>query len=93
MTTVITEELKRRAQDRANFIKVKIEALEAMGITTKVIEDRKMELEIEHQQLVDEIVDFDERTHRTEIALKNGLITFEEAQHVIEHDAVDTFFK
>ena len=93
MTTIITEELKRRATDRANMLKVKIEAIEAMGALTKLLEDRKMELEIEHQNLVDEIVDFEERTHRTEIALKNGLITFEEAQHIIEHDAVDTFFK
>lgn len=93
MTTVIVEELKRRATDRANMLKVKIEALEAMETVTKVLEDRKMELEIEYQNAVDEIVDFEERKHRSEIALENGLITFEEAQHVMEHDAVDTFFK
>lgn len=93
MTTVIVEELKRRATDRANMLKVKIEAIEAMGTLTPLLEDRKMELEIEYQNAVDEIVDFEERKHRSEIALENGLITFEEAQHVIEHDAVNTFFE
>lgn len=93
MTTIIVEELKRRATDRANILKVKIEALEAMEPATKVLEDRKMELEIEYQNAVDEIVDFEERKHRSEIALQNGLITFEEAQHIIEHDAVNTFFE
>lgn len=93
MTTVIVEELKRRATDHANMLKVKLEAIEAMGTLTKVLEDRKMELEVEYQSAVDEIVDFEERKHRSEIALENGLITFEEAQHIIEHDAVNTFFE
>lgn len=93
INTVITTELETRQRDKANFLKVKMEAIDAMGSLTKYLADRREEIESQHDNIVKELLDYDERKRRTEASFERGLITYEEALHIIEHDAVKTFFE
>ena len=91
--TIISIELEHRARQKALDHKTMIEGINAMGLLTKMLMESKEYHTKEYERIMKDILDYKERKHRTESAYERGLITYKEAEHLIEHDAVDTFFE
>jgi hypothetical protein len=96
LDTVITIELEHRARQKELKLKNDIKHYASMhnagcecGAIKFIIQDSLLDLE----EITKDIFDYEGRKAHVEFQYKEGLITQEEAEYLIERDAFKTFFE
>lgn len=92
LDTIISITLEHRVRQQALALKADIDALNESGMC-KILIDIKRDKEALYESLTKDLLDYEERKQRIENAFTTGLITHDEAEHLVEDDAVKTFFK
>ena len=91
--TIITIELEHRARQKALTLKDKIDKLTELSETCRALVIDKEDAITEYESITKDILDFTERKEKTETLFTKGLLTYQEAEYLIERDAFKAFFE